>query len=74
MLPAQTAAEKPHPPLAPWEQSPEEFAVAPTTDDLAPWPVSTTGPLYVWNPATTTGPMIAINDDGGEEEEEEEED
>jgi subtilisin family serine protease len=63
MLPAQTMADKPSPPLAPWEQSPEEFAVAPVIDEQAPWPISTTGPMYVWNPATTTGPLIAIPDD-----------
>ncbi|MGH3281140.1 MAG: S8 family peptidase, partial [Trebonia sp.] len=65
MLPAQTATEKPSPPLAPWEESPEEFAVAPIVDDPAPWPVSSTGPMYVWNPTSATGPMIAVN---GEEE------
>ena len=63
MLPAQTMADKPEPPLAPWERSPEQFAVAPAIDELAPWPVSTTGPMYVWNPATSTGPLIAINGD-----------
>lgn len=61
MLPAQTAAEKPGPPLAPWEQSPEDFAVAPAADGAPPWPVANTGPMYVWNPATSTGPMLAIN-------------
>jgi hypothetical protein len=63
MLPAQTAADKPTSSLAPWEQSPEEFAVAPPVDDLAPWPISNTGPMYVWNPATATGPILAVNDD-----------
>jgi subtilisin family serine protease len=62
MLPAQTLAEKPGPPLAPWEQSPEEFAVAPPVDET-PWPISNTGPMYVWNPATATGPIIALNED-----------
>lgn len=63
MLSSQTAADKPAPPLAPWEQSPEEFAVAPPVDDVAPWPVSNTGPMYVWNPATATGPIRAVSDD-----------
>lgn len=63
MLPAQTTAGKPEPPRAPWEQSPEEFAIAPPANELAPWPASNTGPMYVWNPATATGPMLAVNDD-----------
>jgi subtilisin family serine protease len=67
MLPAQTAAETSDQPLAPWEQSPADFATAPATDDLAPWPVSSTGPMYVWNPSATTGPLIAIRDDDDEE-------
>jgi len=62
MLPAQTVAEKPDPPLAPWEQSPEEFAVAQHRDDLGAWSISNTGPMYVWNPAAT-GPIRAVNDD-----------
>jgi serine protease len=45
--------------LAPWEQSPADFAVAPA-DDRAPWPVSNTGPMYVWNPAATTGPLSIV--------------
>jgi hypothetical protein len=34
-------------------------------DEVAPWPVSTTGPMYVWNPAAT-GPIAAV---GGDDEE-----
>jgi hypothetical protein len=45
--------------LAPWEKSPADFAVAPA-DDPAPWPVSNTGPMYVWNPAATTGPLSIV--------------
>ena len=66
MLPAQTAAETSDQPLAPWEQSPADFATAPAADDLVPWPVSSTGPMYVWNPAAT-GPLIVISDDDEEE-------
>ena len=62
MLPAQPALEPAGQPLAPWEQSPADFATAPATDDLDPWPVSSTGPMYVWNPAAT-GPIAAIGDD-----------
>ena len=63
MLPAQTVADRPDPPLAPWEESPAEFAVAQHTEDFAAWSISNTGPMYVWNPATATGPIIAVSDD-----------
>ena len=63
MLPAETAAEAARQPLAPWEQSPAEFATAPTVDDSAPWSISNTGPMYVWNPAATTGPLSTANDE-----------
>jgi subtilisin family serine protease len=65
MLPAQPALESAEQPLAPWEQSPTEFATAPAVDDVAPWPVSNTGPMYVWNPSAT-GPIIAIGNEGEE--------
>jgi hypothetical protein len=65
MLPAQPALESAEQPLAPWEQSPAEFATAPAFDDVAPWPVSNTGPMYVWNPSAT-GPIVAIGNEEGE--------
>ena len=65
MLPAQPALESAEQPLAPWEQSPAEFATAPAIDDVAPWPLSNTGPMYVWNPAAT-GPIVAIGNEEGE--------
>ena len=65
MLPAQPALESAGPPLAPWEESPADFATAPAVDDVAPWPISNTGPMYVWNPAAT-GPIVAIGNDEGE--------
>jgi hypothetical protein len=70
MLPAETAetAENAAQPLAPWEKSPDDFATAPPVDDLVPWPITNTGPMYVWNPAATTGPLIAISEDEQEEE------
>ena len=53
------------PPLPPWEESPAEFATAPALDDVAPWPISNTGPMYVWNPAAS-GPIVASgNEEGG---------
>jgi hypothetical protein len=63
MLPAQPALESARPPLPPWEESPAEFATAPALDDVAPWPVSNTGPMYVWNPAAS-GPMPVARDEG----------
>jgi hypothetical protein len=65
MLPAPPALEPAGPPLAPWEQSPAEFATAPAEDDVAPWPLSSTGPMYVWNPSAT-GPTVASGNDEGE--------
>ena len=62
MLPAQTAVEAEQS-VPPWERSPADFATAATADEPAPWPISTTGPMYVWNPAATTGPLSAVGDD-----------
>jgi subtilisin family serine protease len=53
-LPAGRAADAP---LAPWEQSPSVFASAPVPKAPPPWPLSSSGPMYVWNPAATTGPL-----------------
>jgi subtilisin family serine protease len=44
-------------PLAPWEQSPAVFASAPVPKAPPPWPLSSSGPMYVWNPDATTGPL-----------------
>jgi subtilisin family serine protease len=63
-LPAvQPEARPTDAPLAPWEQSPADFAAAPAQPELTPWPTSSTGPMYVWNPAATTGPLPAVEDD-----------
>jgi hypothetical protein len=59
MLPAQPVLESADHPVPPWEQSPAEFATAPPRD-VEPWPISTTGPMYVWNPAAT-GPIVAVS-------------
>jgi hypothetical protein len=53
-------------PLPPWEQSPADFAAAPARDDTAPWPASSTGPMYIWNPAATTGPLPIIDHEDGD--------
>jgi len=58
---ALPAAPSPEAPLAPWERSPEDFAMAPLPQD-APWPVSNTGPMYIWNPSAT-GPQQALDPD-----------
>jgi len=54
-------------PLPPWEQSPSVLASAPVPKAPPPWPLSSTGPMYVWNPAATTGPLRPV----GEEEDQE---
>lgn len=46
--PGQQAAETQ---LPPWEQSPSEFEIALLPPQAPPWPVSSTGPMYIWNPA-----------------------
>jgi subtilisin family serine protease len=53
-------------PLAPWEQSPSEFASAPVPKAPPPWPLSSTGPMYVWNPAATTGPLSPVEEEDQE--------
>jgi Subtilase family len=47
------------PALAPWEESPEDFAAARMTADLPEWAVNS-GPMYVWNPNATTSPQPAV--------------
>jgi hypothetical protein len=53
-------------PLAPWEQSPSLFASAPAPEAPPPWPLSSTGPMYVWNPSATTGPLRPVEDEDQE--------
>ena len=61
MLPAQPALEPAEKPVPPWEQSPADFVTAPVLENPTSWPISNTGPMYVWNPAAT-GPIAAIDD------------
>jgi hypothetical protein len=49
--------------LAPWERSPEDFAAAPVPADIPDWPTTNTGPMYLWNPNSSTGPQPAIPPD-----------
>ena len=53
-------------PLPPWEQSPSLFASAPVPKAPPPWPLSSTGPMYVWNPAATTGPLRPVEEEDQE--------
>ena len=53
-------------PLAPWEESPSVFASAPVPKAPPPWPLSSTGPMYVWNPAATTGPLRPVEEEDQE--------
>jgi subtilisin family serine protease len=51
-------------PLPPWEQSPAAFAAAPVPKAPPPWPLSSSGPMYVWNPDATTGPLNTVGPPG----------
>lgn len=51
-------------PVAPWERDPAEFATARPHDQAPGWPASSTGPMYVWNPAATTGPLSIAGGQG----------
>jgi hypothetical protein len=53
-------------PLPPWEQSPSVFASAPVPKAPPPWPLSSSGPMYVWNPAATTGPLGPVEEEDQE--------
>jgi subtilisin family serine protease len=54
-------------PLAPWEQSPTMLASAPVPKAPPPWPLSSSGPMYVWNPAATTGPLSPVEQEENQE-------
>lgn len=47
----------------PWEQF-GEFAAAPVPADFADPPIAKPSPMYVWNPAATTGPLPALGPPG----------
>jgi hypothetical protein len=42
------------------------FASAPVPKAPPPWPLSSTGPMYVWNPAATTGPLPPVEEEDQE--------
>ena len=49
--------------LPPWEQPPSVSASAPVPKAPPPWPLSSSGPMYVWNPAATTGPLRPVEEE-----------
>jgi subtilisin family serine protease len=53
-------------PLPPWEQPPSVFASAPVPKAPPPWPLSSSGPMYVWNPDATTGPLRPVEEEDQE--------
>jgi subtilisin family serine protease len=52
--------------VPPWELAPAEFAASPLTTDFPDWSPSSTGPMYVWNPAAS-GPLPAVPRDPADE-------
>ena len=49
------------PPLAPWDMFPADFARR--EDGQLLWDVSSTGPMFVWNPTAATSPLSIVRDD-----------
>jgi subtilisin family serine protease len=60
--PDREPAPAPETAVPPWERSPADFAIALPEEDAPSWPGSNTGPMYVWNPAATTGPLSIAAD------------
>jgi serine protease len=58
---------RPDEPAPPWELAPGEYAAAPLSADFPDWSPSSTGPMYVWNPATATGPQPVLPSDAAAE-------
>jgi hypothetical protein len=50
--------------LPPWEQPAGAYTAAPVPADLPDWTPSNSGPMYVWNPAASTGPLPAVPEPG----------
>jgi hypothetical protein len=51
----------------PWELAPGKYAAAPLAPEFPDWSPSSTGPMYVWNPATATGPQPILPGDAAAE-------
>jgi subtilisin family serine protease len=56
--------DNPDGPLPPWDLPAGGFPGARSREDIPPWPVASTGPMYVWNPNAATGPLGVLGDDG----------
>jgi hypothetical protein len=67
LMPGQTPAGYPPDqwpiPRPPWEQSADPLTAAPVAPDDPAWREPHTGPMYVWNPATNSGPFPVISED-----------
>lgn len=66
-MPMSTSSASPHDqwslPRPPWEQSCDPLAAAPVAPDDPAWREPHTGPMYVWNPATNSGPIPIADED-----------
>ena len=51
--------------IPPWERVSGPLAAAPVSADVPTWPKVNTGSMYVWNPATNSGPFPATDHDPG---------
>jgi hypothetical protein len=66
--PARTPADTPggYPgeqwslPRPPWERAADPLAATPVPPDDPAWRAPHTGPMYVWDPATNSGPFPII--------------
>lgn len=63
-LPAETPAGYPQDPWSlprpPWERAADPLAATPVSPDDPAWRAPHTGPMYVWDPATNSGPFPVI--------------
>jgi len=66
-LPADTPAGFPLDhwslPRPPWERAADPLAATPVSPDDPAWRAPHTGPMYVWDPATNSGPFPIISGD-----------
>jgi hypothetical protein len=65
--PARVPADAPgHPwplPRPPWERAADPLAATPVSPDDPAWRAPITGPMYIWDPATNSGPFPVIATD-----------
>jgi hypothetical protein len=61
-VPPAQGALSPDLALPPWARVPAELSAATAPADLPDWAKGTgSGPMYVWDPATNSGPFPALN-------------